>query len=667
MNKKSWQHKITVMMAVFAGSSIFPLLSSVAAQEDPKEIIQDLRGLSLEQLLEVRIDDIASVARKSQKITETAAAAFVITREDIRRAGITSIPEALRMAPGVQVARLDSSTWAVSIRGLNGRFSSKLLVLIDGRSVYSPTSSGTYWNRINTVMADLERIEIVRGPGGTLWGANAVNGVINIITRHSQDTQGAMLSTSLGQGGEKGSLSARYGGELGDSGTYRFYAKTSTFNGSVDALNAKQKDDWRMQTGGFRADWKNDEKDAFNMQAEVYHSILNSPPLQRPDIVDRNHHNGFFLSGRWQHDLENGNTILQSYFEREKRTEFNLTDSRRIWDIDFQHRFQRGEKQEYVWGLAYRYITDHLVSPPGGAVNYNPPKRQDNLFSAFIQGEWILIPEHWWLTLGTKFEHNDYTGLEVQPSARLLWRPFDKHQLWTSVSRAVHTPSRSNSDLDVSSVQQGMRISVKGNPDLNSEALLAYELGYRYHPSKRFFLDTTVFYNDYKHLIIADIQFSPFPPPPTLNQHFTNDMKGSGQGFELAGQWQIAKSWKLITSYTYLDMRLQALNPSLSSQESKAGKTPQHQLNLRSLWNPAKNWEIDSSIYYVDKLTESNTSAYTRVDLRLGWKPHQNLSVSIGGRNLFDPHHAEFGQETGSTIITQEIPRTWYIQVQYQH
>jgi iron complex outermembrane receptor protein len=631
-----------------------------------------LKKLSLKDLGEVQFynPEASSAARKTQKLLDTPAALFVISQEDIRRAGITNIAEALRLAPGVQVAHTDANTWAISARGLNGLASSKLLVMIDGRTVYTPISAQVSWRLQDILIEDIERIEVIRGPGASLWGANAVNGIINIITKAPQQTQGDLVTTYLGTGEEQAILGVRHSGKM-KKGHYRVYGKVYKHDNFVDALGIDQQDNWLMKRGGFRADINLTERDNLTVQGDIYDGFnkrnfffsRNEPPITNYHTFVR----GLNLLSRWKHNLTNGDFILQSYYDWFENDQTMLYKEKLgTYDLDFQHRWQVNDRQEFIWGLGFRYVHDDFEKHSTSFISFAPKKREYKTLSGFVQAEFILQPEVWKLIVGSKFEHNDYVGFEYQPSTRLLWSPHDKHSLWAAVSRAVRTPSRYDEDSEVRLQIGDFGMNALGNRDFQSEVLTAYELGYRLTPTNHFFLDLSLFYNDYDKL--RTIEPIGFQPPSTLITTYGNKMTGEVYGLEMAAQWQVSNDWRLMASYTYTDVQLHQLPTSQSVfGEVEEGDTPHHQATLRSLLNLPHNIEFDTALYYVDNVPNQHTPNYTRFDVRLGWQAQKDFNLSLGARNLFDSQHPEFGSGLeGNVEIPDEVRRAFYIQMNYR-
>ncbi|MCP5005924.1 MAG: TonB-dependent receptor plug domain-containing protein, partial [Planctomycetes bacterium] len=411
----------------------------------------DLTSLSLEDLMNIKV---TSVSKRPQKLIDAASAIYVITQEDIRRSGATNIPDALRRVPGIQVAHINMNTWAITSRGLNSFLSNKLLVLMDGRSVYTPLFSGVYWDVQDTLLEDIDRIEVIRGPGASLWGDNAVNGVINIITKQAGDTQGGLLSTGYGNE-QQGFGNLRYGNKIGNDAYFRVYSKYFNRDNAVDASGKKTNDSWHAQRGGFRIDWDIKKQDSLTVQGDIYDSKFGETAatvsLTSPfsnTINDDSKFAGWNVLTRWKHTFsEYSNFELQLYYDQTERESIKLREDRDTYDFDFQHRFKFGERQDVVWGLGYRLTHDNIRN--SFDFSFNPDSRSMSLYSGFVHDEITLIEDKLRLTVGSKLSYNVFTGLEVQPNARLLWKPCERHSTWLSFSRAVRTPSRAENDIRI--------------------------------------------------------------------------------------------------------------------------------------------------------------------------------------------------------------------------
>ncbi|MEW6490055.1 MAG: TonB-dependent receptor [Thermodesulfobacteriota bacterium] len=650
------------------------LLAACLAWSPPARAGDDLMDLSLEDLLAV---EVTSVSRKPQKLSDTAAAVFVITREDIRRSGATSIPEALRMAPGLQVARIDANKWVVTARGFADRFSNKLLVLVDGRSVYTPLFSGVYWDVQDTLLEDVDRIEVIRGPGAALWGANAVNGVINIITRHAADTQGGLVTA--GGGTEARAFGgARYGGALGEGAQYRLFAKGAQTDKGEDASGREGADAWHALRGGLRLDARPSARDAVLVTGEAYRGEAGtrylvprlpppgSPGAQTGEIVeDDGRFWGGHLLGRWSRTLSPASDLaLQLYYDRTDRRELLFGERRDTLDADFQHRFGMA-RHELVWGFGYRLTRGELET--GEVIAFDPSTRTDQLWSAFVQDDVTLVPERLRLTLGSKFEHNDYTGFEVQPNARLLWTPLPRHSFWAAVSRAVRTPSqgdagariRSNVTLVPDPRQPGatfpVQLVLEGSEDFGSESLLAYEAGYRAHLAHELSLDVTGFHHRYRDLRSFEPQEPELRAEPVPHAvqalRWDNRLEGRAWGVETAADWFALPWWRLQLAHTWFLLELRARDGSADFfSENDEGRSPRHQVSLRSSLDVTSGLELDVWLRRVSRLPQDGVESYTALDVRLGWSPREDLELSVAGQNLLDRRRAEF--EPGQAIRT---------------
>ena len=565
--------------------------------------IDDLTELSLEDLMEIKI---TSASKKSQRLCEVAAAVFVITQEDIRRSGVTSIPEALRMVPGMQIAKIDANKWAITTRGSNGRFANKLLVLMDGRSVYTPIYSGVFWENIDTVLEDIDRIEVIRGPGASLWGANAVNGVVNIITKQADETQGMLAGGIIGSE-EKGTVSLRYGGQLTDNTPFRVYFKGFERDGAVDANGYDTADDWRYLRGGFRLDHRQGSSDLLTLQGDIFDGtngeIVEAPSLTPPyhDRYNNDHkEKGHDLLVCWTRNLSSLSEIsLQAYYNSDEHT-LHLTKAKvDTFDMEFQHRRPLGKRHDVTWGFGYRLYQDHYDTDPD-LLTMEQSSLDFSIFNAFVQDEISFFDKRLRLTLGSKFEYNDFTHAEVQPNVRLMWQPNDRHSTWASVSRAVRTPSRversSTALMQVlpppAAGSLPTAITYYGSEDLGSEELIAYELGYRVKATTNLTLDAALYYNDYEDLrqtIINETTIDGWPPTYViLSSTGTNDAEGEVYGFELAADWKMTQWSRLQAAYTYMDVDM-----DLGESNIVAAQDPQNQLSLRASFDLPWNLELD--------------------------------------------------------------------------
>ncbi len=617
----------------------------------------DLLGLSVEDLLNV---EVISVAKKAKSLNDSPAAIFVISQDDIKRIGATSIPEALRLAPGIDVSRIDSNKWAVSARGFNGRFANKLLVLIDGRNTYTRAFAGVYWENHDVMLEDVDRIEVIRGPGATLWGANAVNGVINIITKHSADTQGGLLASGFGSE-EQGFGALRYGTKLSADTSARLYVKGFNRDESTTQLGDRAGDDWDKVQGGFRVDSHLSLQDSLTVQGDVYSSDINqkttlptvSPPYQKTFDENIDSFGGNLLM-RHQHTFSSTSDYsLQVFYDFYERDEFFLKESRHSLDVDFQHRFGLLEWNDVVWGLGYRYNHDDFVSSTFATIS--PLSRNDQLFSAFVQDEITLIDDALWLTLGSKLEHNNYSGFEVQPTARLIWKPHQQHRLWGGVSRAVRTPSRLEHNSTFlqrvtpaqSTTMPAVAIRLDQSINLNSEEVISYEVGYRTTFIDNVSIDFTAFYNDYDDLRSGDLE-NPIFMGSYVEVPITVSNKNSGHtyGFEMAAVWQMLDWWRWDANYNLL-------KTGFSQQDAvnQLGSSPQQRMSLRSIISPWQDIDVDLLFRYVDENVVASSFGtafikdYVSLDIRLAWRPIKGVELSLVGQNLLAEQHLEYRQE----------------------
>lgn len=596
----------------------------------------DFSRMTLEELTNI---EISSVSKRAERLIDAAASIYVITREDIRRYGATSIPEILRLAPNLQVARVDSSQYAISARGFNSTTANKLLVLIDGRSVYTPLFSGVFWDVQDTMIEDIERIEVISGPGGTLWGANAVNGVINIITRHTRDTTGGLVSAGAGNF-ERGA-GARYGGKLGEDATYRIYAKGFDRDNTVIASGAGAQDSWKKGQVGFRMDWGKGG-DTLQLQGDAYDGSIDQKILDDKSI------SGAHILGRWNKVLASGSALqVQAYYDRTRRVyPGTFSEVLDTYDIDVQHRFNLGERHDIVWGGGYRYSHDDVTN--SAALAFLPASRNLTLANVFAQDD-IALTERLKLTVGAKLERNNYTGFEIQPNARLAWKPSDQVLLWSAISRAVRTPSRIDRDLFAPG---SAPFVLAGGPDFQSEKLTAYEIGYRSQPSPQALFSIATFYNVYDQLRSLE--------PAGGILVLGNMMEGNTYGVETWGSYGISDWWQLKAGYTYLrkDLRLKPGSGDATSLKS-VDNDPSHQFSVRSMMNLTHNLDMDFALRSVDDLPGSGVPAYITLDGRLGWTISKGTEVSLSGFNLLDKRHPEFG----ALPTRSEIGRTFYVKM----
>jgi iron complex outermembrane receptor protein len=644
----------------------------------------DLYQLSIDELMEI---EVTSVSKKPERLSEAAAAVYVLTAEDIRRSGFTSIAEALRMVPGLEVARIDASKWSVTCRGFGGRLASKLLVLIDGRSVYTPLFSGVFWNRHDLVLEDISRIEVIRGPGATLWGANAVNGVINIITKSADET--CFASGSVGGGSEERVFgSVRYGARVGAATCYRVYGKYLDRDDYAYPSGERAADGWDDLRGGFRMDSGLDGGDHLTIQGDIHDSKLgetytrvdySGPPYievveNQADVWGAN------LLSRWTHHVGGSSEMaVQLYVDRATHQSGFVAHTDNTLDVAYEHQQAISSGQELIWGLGYRHIDSQTEATP--STWFDPEDRRLDLISTFVQDNIDLAADRWRLTVGSKFEHNDYTGFEVQPNIRLLWTPDDRHTSWAAVSRAVRTPSRAERDVALAGavIPPGVVFPdtlvmlgiIEGNKDFESEELVAYEFGYRIRPANAVSFDLALFRNQYDNLLTIE-QGTPYleqlpEAHYVLPMPEANKMSGYTYGFELASDWQLLKYWRLRAAYTYLRMQITPDNTSTDTITGAAGgETPRHQLWLHSRMDLPRKVEIDLGFRYVDALPSLGLDSYSTLDARVGWNCLGPVGISVVGQNLLEGEHMET-QALYLDSVPTEIERGVYAMIRWRN
>lgn len=655
---------------LFAGGALLALSAAQAAAypapPNDTSTSEALKKMSVEELLQL---EVTSVSGSEERLGGAAAAIAAVTRDTILRSGATSLPDALRLVPGLHVARRGSSIWAISSRGFSGVTSEKLLVLSDTRSIYTPLFSGVQWDVQDFVLEDIDRVEVIRGPGATLWGSNAVTGVINITTRSARDTQGLYLQAGGGDE-DRAIASARYGGRFSEDVHYRVFGQYSERDGSLEQ-QPERSDDWRMAHFGFRGDWSARAADSFTLQGDVYRgnigqifpavSIINRPqPAGDLQIAVR----GANVLGRWQRALGDGSSLqLRAYIDHTRRDDPTFLDTLDTVDVDLRHSLAPSTRQELLWGASYRLTSNSNRGK--GIFNVEPEDSDDHLINAFVQDQ-IAISDSLRITLGTKLEHNDFSGFEAQPSIRAAWELSADNTLWAAVSRAVRVPTRLERDIaiDFTDPTADPVGRLLGNDDFESEELLAYELGYRWNAADRLSVDLAAFYNRYDGL--ASLEFgTPFLDEqgrtivPVINQNLTD---GHALGGEALVTYAPLPSWQLTASYSYIDMELESSGLDANRGEFKADSTPRHQFGLRSFLDLPHGVQVDlqfRSLSAVRRQPEavdgSPVPGYSEVDLRLGWQATRQVEVSVVGYNLLHDHHAEFGTVQSRGEIERSI------------
>jgi iron complex outermembrane receptor protein len=579
----------------------------------------DVYELSIEELMN---SEVTSVSLRPEPLSRAPAAIDVITAEDIHRSGAQSLPEILRLARNLEVAQIDAQRYAISARGFNSyEASNKLLVLIDGRSVYTPLYSGVFWDQQHVPLDDIERIEVVSGPGGTLWGANAVNGVINIITKDAGDTQGVFAEAFAGSNDQR--IDARYGAGFGANGRFRIFASGYALGPTLTLAGDDANDDWGGVHGGFRADWGGVD-DRFMVQGAIFADELDAGGSRE----------GAHVQVRWLRQLVDGSSIqVQSYYSSEEREAAlratpGTFDSSATWDISLQHNIELGHAHQVVWGAGYRSVDSEFINTINAA-GFEEPQRTLETSNVFVQDE-IALHEDLALTLGLKLEEHDFTGLEYMPNLRMAWRPSDDLMIWGAASRAVRTPSRIDEEL-----------TLVGFPGFittftfESEELLAYELGFRFQPAANSTLSATLYRHEYEKLRTSSLS----PPAPGGFPVFVgNGLEGEIYGLELWGDLALSDDWRLSAGLTLLDQEFRT--DPLSSDVNGSGDDPGYQVSLRSQANLSQDLTIDLHLRAIDE-PHPQVPAYVELDARFGWRLSERVEIALSGRNLLDEAHPE--------------------------
>jgi iron complex outermembrane receptor protein len=621
-----------------------------------------LKTLSLEQLGNI---EVTTVSREPEAVRKTPAAIYVITQDDIQRSGASNIPEALRLAPGVEVARITSGEYAIGIRGFNSRLSRSVLVLIDGRTVYSTFTAGTYWETQDTLIQDIDRIEIIRGPGGTIWGPNAVNGVINIITKNTKDTQG-LLGMAGGGNVEQDFGDARFGSGNGKGFTYRVYAKGFGWAPQYHP-DGDNYDDWHSGQGGFRLDWNARDGDTYRLQGDVYGQDLGervtvttyNPPANATIDGDASLYGGNVLWS-WRRVQGEGRDIqLAAYYDHTTRNELNFGDIRNTVNVDYLERFLfRGQKLS--WGATLRFSHGNEVELFSG-LTFVPAQRTDQLYQGFVQDEIPLVRNRLSAVVGTKVLKTNYTGVLAEPSARLLYTPSATQTIWAAYTHALRTPADVERDFNLSSflgdASNGLPIFARfsANPAFRSGQLNGYELGYRGLAGSRFSVDIDGFYNHYGDLFSEDLialDVIETNPPPThllISAQFGNGLVASTTGMELAPEWRPEPWWRLRGSYSFLDMHVEKGTNSkdIGSAPTVQGSSPEYQALIQNGFDLPKSVNVDMEVRYVSALPGIQVPSYWTGGATVQWAASRHIQLKAVGENLFQPHHVEFVYDPG--------------------
>jgi iron complex outermembrane receptor protein len=677
------------LVTLLASASIFA--SPLADARNPNAP-EDLAKLSLEDLMNI---EVTSVSKKEQNIGEAAAAIYVLTQQDLRRTGATSIPEALRFVPGLDVAQIDAHTWAISSRGFNGQFANKMLVLVDGRSVYTPFFSGVYWDALDPAIEEIDRIEIIRGPGASIWGVNAVNGVIDIITKSASETTGLLLSS---RGGKEGAAfgHVRYGDRLGASATYRVNADYDLHEGFVKLDGTQGADNFDSLHTGFRIDGGEGKADALTLMGGTYRlragSTITEATLAPPFSLSsdkRATDSGSFLLGRWKHVYSpSSDSSLQIYYDAFSRDEDIIGERRETVDLDYQHHLRLGDHNDLIAGVGYRATHDILKQTP--EVSFSQTSADLHYLSAFVEDLARFAGDRVQVTVGAKAERAPFSGNAFEPSARLLWKATGKQSLWAAASRAVRNPSRAENDVRFNIVAfpgtpaPPNEIAAFGNPELGDEGSSVYELGYRFAPSPRLAFDLATFYNRYSDLTALEqgtpfLEITPAPVHVVIPLTFNNSLHGHSYGAELSGSFRASDRWQLMGWYSRTKVTIEADDPSTNPTPFfPANATPLNQYHLRSYLDMPGNLAYDASLTWVDQLGRKDSAstgsplaapsfipAYLRLDMRLAWHRGKDFEASVGAQNLLDSKHQEF--EKNGWVNPTEVERSVDLRLTWRH
>lgn len=633
---------------------------SFAAQQDDTPSFDPLKQLSLEQLTQL---EVTSVTKEPVPAFQTPAAIAVLTDADIRRAGARTIPDLLRLMPGIEVAQIHSSEWAIGIRGFQGRLSRSFLVLIDGRSVYTPLFAGVYWEMNDVLIEDIDRIEVIRGPGGTIWGSNAVNGIVNIITKNARETRGMLISAGTGNV-EQGFLNWRLGGG-NDAFSYRIYGKGFT-RGPQQHDDNRNFDDWRKAQAGFRMDWLPGNRDAVTIQGDTYtaegghflRTNFYSPPAN-PAVEGAKTFNGQNLMAAWRRALPGGSDLqLRTYYDRTERQEINYKEVRHTVDADFLHHIPLG-RHDLTWGLGTR-ISPSRFFQKLETVNFVPQEQTYTIFSGFLQNDTTLVQDRVSVRLGVKLEHTSFENLSYQPSAHLTFTPTPRYTFWGAATRAVRTPSRIEEGFNFTALlapSPPLFVRLTGDGEFQSETLFSYAAGARMLIRGQALIGASLFHNRYSDLLSVEseptqIETTPPPPRQVIPLLFRNGVLAQSSGGEVTALWDIAPSVRLRASYSLvnIDGRNKAASNDASTVRQLEGDTPQHKVVGQSAFALPEDFELSLDYRYVSAVPNQLVPGYHTGDIRIARRLGRNLEVEVVGRNLLQPSHVEYGGTPGPLV-----------------
>ncbi len=633
--------------------------ASIAAQPDA-DSVASLKEMTLEQLSRI---EITSVNKEPASAFRTPAAISVLTSDQIHQSGLRTIPDLLRLIPGVEVAQIDSSQWAIGIRGFEGKLSKSVLVLIDGRSVYTPLFAGVYWDMQDVMIEDIDRIEVIRGPGGTIWGSNAVDGVINIITKNARETHGTLVNVGTGSM-DQGELDWRYGGG-DDKLSYRIYGKGFS-RAPEQHADGRNFDDWRRGQTGFRIDSKLSATDQLTISGDAFGGeagqdlqVSSYTPPANPAVYGYRTFNGQNLMASWQRTLHSGGDVqVKAYWDRTDRYELNYREIRNTLDVDFIHHLPL-PRNDVTWGLGVRVSPDHFFQTVP-TVNFTPSYQTYNIFSAFAQDEIALKPDRLSFTIGTKLEHTSFSGFDAQPSARLAWTPDDRNTVWAAVTRAVRTASRIEDGFDFSFLAVPalpLYLRLIGDGGFTQEDMLGYETGIRHSFNKHGSIDLSLFHDRYHDLLSVEqapvfVETSPTPAHLILPLYFRNGLAANTTGGEISGLWDLKSWWRVQASYALalVDARHEPGSIDVSTIGQLEGDTPAHTVVARSTFQIPHNFDLGLTYRFVSAIPDQKVESYSTGDISAGWRPTNSVEFRLVGSNLFSPAHFEYGGDPGPLI-----------------
>ena len=649
-----------MLLATIAWSCAF---ATNTVDQQQRQAESQLKQLSLAQLGDV---EVTTVAKLPEEVWQTPAAVSVLTQDDIRRSGATSIPELLRLVPGVDVAREQSGEWAVGIRGFNSQFSKGLLVLIDGRSVYTPLFEGVYWDVQDLVFDDIDRIEVIRGPGGTIWGANAVNGVINIITKKARDTKGGLVTALAGGPIDRFNGQIRWGASPRPNLQFRIFAKGFD-RGPEQDPGGDNYDHWHQERGGFRVDWQPTAKDELTASFMMYRGASGdqnqigeyTPPAQLTVDGQQLVSGGDFML-RWDRQLHGGSSLyLQGYFDRTNRATSQFTETRDTIDFDFIYNIASVPRNNIVLGAGLRESPSNIVQTQA-TVNFTPHQINNYVYSLFAQDTFQIVPGRLAFLAGTKLENNNYSGWGWQPTGRLLWTPKHNVTFWGAVSRALRTPGRVDRDLSLVGYAPGFNpplfLQIAGDPGFRPEVLIGWEAGYRQLLRRNLYIDVAGFHNQYDNVESFGTISVSFPTSPYLQElvtePFANGLRGTSSGVEIAPDWKLSNWLQLRGSYSHLHIALHSKSgfSQATYASSYEGSSPENQVSAQAVFNPRKGFEIVPDYRFVGSLPGQNIASYQTADLNITYQMKDHLQLSATGRNLLQPRHEEFQGDNSNVV-----------------